>query len=158
MRKSAIVDTGPLIILYQIGLLPLLRNLYGRLFIPEAVRDELLKGPSGQAILASGLVEVRSVSDRGAVEILRAFLDEGEAEAIQLARELQTTIIIDERRGRRIAKSLGLKVRGTLSILLELKRSGLIDSVKSFIDKMFKKGYYLSEELAMEVLRVAGEL
>ena len=158
MRKSAIVDTGPLIILYQIGLLPLLRNLYERLFIPEAVRDELLKGPSGQAILASGLVEVRSVSDRGAVEILRAFLDEGEAEAIQLARELQTTIIIDERRGRRIAKSLGLKVRGTLSILLELKRRGLIDSVKSFIDKMFKKGYYLSEELAMEVLRVAGEL
>ena len=158
MRKSAIVDTGPLIILYQIGLLPLLRNFYERLFIPEAVKDELLKGPSGQAILASGLVEVRSVSDRGAVEILRAFLDEGEAEAIQLARELQTTIIIDERRGRRIAKSLGLKVRGTLSILLELKRRGLIDSVKSFIDKMFKKGYYLSEELAMEVLRVAGEL
>jgi len=158
LRKSAIVDTGPLIILYQIGLLPLLRNLYERLFIPEAVKDELLKGPSGQAILASGLVEVRSVSDRGAVEILRAFLDEGEAEAIQLARELQTTIIIDERRGRRIAKSLGLKVRGTLSILLELKRRGLIDSVKSFIDKMFEKGYYLSEELAMEVLRVAGEL
>ena len=91
------------------------------------------------------------------MEILRAFLDEGEAEAIQLARELQITIIIDERRGRRIAKSLGLKVRGTLSILLELKRRGLIDSVKSFIDKMFKKGYYLSEELVMEVLRVAGE-
>lgn len=158
MRKSAIVDTRPLIILYQIGLLPLLRNLYERLFIPEAVKDELLKGPSGQAILASGLVEVRSVSDRGAVEILKAFLDEGEAEAIQLARELQITIIIDERRGRRIAKSLGLKVRGTLSILLELKRRGLIDSVKSFIDKMFKKGYYLSEELVMEVLRVAGEL
>jgi len=158
LRKSAIVDTRPLIILYQIGLLPLLRNLYERLFIPEAVKDELLKGPSGQAILASGLVEVRSVSDRGAVEILKAFLDEGEAEAIQLARELQITIIIDERRGRRIAKSLGLKVRGTLSILLELKRRGLIDSVKSFIDKMFKKGYYLSEELVMEVLRVAGEL
>ena len=85
MRKSAVVDTGPLIILYQIGLLPLLRNLYERLSIPEAVRDELLKGPSGQAILASGLVEVKPVSDKGSVEILRAFLDEGEAEAIQLA-------------------------------------------------------------------------
>jgi len=85
LRKSAVVDTGPLIILYQIGLLPLLRDLYERLFIPEAVRDELLKGPSGQAILASGLVEVKPVSDIGSVEILRAFLDEGEAEAIQLA-------------------------------------------------------------------------
>ena len=99
MRKSAVADTGPLIILYQVGPLPFLRNLYERLFIPEAVRDELFKGPSGQAILASGLVEVRSVSDKGAVEILRVFLDKGEAEAIQLARELQATIIIDERRG-----------------------------------------------------------
>ena len=158
MRKSAVVDTGPLIILYQIGLLPLLRDLYERLFIPEAVRDELLKGPSGQAILASGLVEVKPVSDIGSVEILRAFLDEGEAEAIQLARELQATIIIDERRGRRVAKSLRLRVRGTLGILLELKRRGLIDSVKSFIDRMFEKGYYLSEELVTEVLKIAGEL
>ena len=158
MRKSVVFDTGPLIILYQIGLLPILRNLYERLSIPEAVRDELLKGPSGQAILASGLVEVKPVSDIGSVEILRAFLDEGEAEAIQLARELQATIIIDERRGRRAAKSLGLKVRGTLGILLELKRRGLIDSVKSFTDRMFEKGYYLSEELVTEVLKVAGEL
>ena len=158
MRKSAVADTGPLIILYQVGLLPFLRNLYERLFIPEAVRDELFKGPSGRAILASGLVEVRSVSDKGAVEILRVFLDKGEAEAIQLARELQATIIIDERRGRRIAKSLGLKVRGTLGILLELKRRGLTDSVKSFIDRMFEKGYYLSKEPVTEVLRMAGEL
>jgi len=158
LRKSVVFDTGPLIILYQIGLLPPLRSLYERLFIPEAVRDELLKGPSGQDILASGLVEVKPVSDIGSVEILRAFLDEGEAEAIQLARELQATIIIDERRGRRAAKSLGLKVRGTLGILLELKRRGLIDSVKSFTDRMFEKGYYLSEELVTEVLKVAGEL
>ena len=86
------------------------------------------------------------------------FLDEGEAEAIQLARELQATIIIDERRGRRIAKSLGLKVRGTLGILLELKRKGLIDAVKPFIRKMLEKGYYLSEELVEEVLRAADEL
>ena len=157
MRTSAVADTGPLIILYQIGLLPLLRDLYERLFIPEAVRNELLGGPSGRAMLASGLVEVRPVSDRGAVEILRAFLDEGEAEAIQLARELEATVIIDERR-RRIAKSLGLRVRGTLGILLELKRKGLIDSVKPFIERMFEKGYYLGEELMREVLRAANEL
>jgi len=92
------------------------------------------------------------------VEILRAFLDEGEAEAIQLARELQAVVIIDELRGRQVAKSLGLKVRGTLGILLELKRRGLIDSAKSLIDRMFEKGYYLSEELVTEVLEIAGEL
>jgi len=153
-----VIDTGPLIILYQIELLPFLKNFYEKLLIPEAVKNELLKGPSGQAILASGLIEVRPVSDRKAIEVLRVFLDEGEAEAIQLARELQATIIIDERRGRRIAKSLGLKVRGTLGILLELKRKGLIDAVKPFIRKMLEKGYYLSEELVEEVLRAADEL
>jgi len=157
LKRLAVSNTGPLIILYQIGLLPLLKNLYDKVVILEAVRNELLKGLSGQAILASGLVEVKAVKGREAVRILRVFLDEGKAEAIQLAREVQAVIIIDERRGRRIAKSLGLRVRGTLGILLELKKRDLIDSVKPFIRKMFEKGYYLSNELVREVLRAAGE-
>jgi len=39
-----------------------------------------------------------------------------------------------------------------------MSEGGVIDSVKSFIDRMFEKGYYLSEELVTEVLRMAGEL
>ena len=45
---------------------------------------------------------------------MRVQLDEGEAEVIQLAKEARaTTAIIDEERGRRVAKSLGLRVRGS---------------------------------------------
>ena len=158
MRTCAVVDTGPLIILYQIGALDLLRELYGEVLIPEAVRDELLRGPSGQAILSRTWVKVRGVMDRSVLEVLRAFLDDGEAEAIQLAREVgATVIIIDERKGRRIARSLGLKVRGTLGILLELKEKGLVEAVRPFISRMLGKGYYLDEKLIEEVLKAAGE-
>ena len=90
---------------------------------------------------------------------MRVQLDEGEAEVIQLAKEARaTTVIIDEKKGRRVAKSLGLRVRGTLGILLELKKRGLIKLVKPVIDEMLKEGYYLSSELIAEVLRAAGEV
>gem|GEM_PF-4921185 len=59
MNTSAVVDTGPLLVLHQIGLLPLLRNLYQKILIPEAVKNELVRGPIGQVVLASGLVEVK---------------------------------------------------------------------------------------------------
>jgi len=60
LKTSAVIDTGSLIVLHQLEILPLLRKLYEKLFIPEAVRDELLKGPSGQAILTSGLRSIPS--------------------------------------------------------------------------------------------------
>ncbi len=44
MKTPAVIDTGSLIVLHQLEILSLLRKLYEKLFIPEAVRDELLKG------------------------------------------------------------------------------------------------------------------
>ena len=122
MKKYAVADTGPLIILYQIEVLDFLQELYDEIFIPEAVKHELLKGVSGYKILSRQWIKIKTVKNKEVLKILKIYIDEGEAEAIQLARELKATIIIDERKGRRIAKSLNLKIRGTLGILLELKK------------------------------------
>jgi predicted nucleic acid-binding protein len=52
-------------------------------------------------------------------------LDEGEASVLALAEELDASlVIVDERKGRRYAKRLGLAVTGTMGILLLAKEQG----------------------------------
>ncbi|HUY00001.1 MAG TPA: DUF3368 domain-containing protein [Candidatus Deferrimicrobium sp.] len=85
-------------------------------------------------------------------------LDEGEAETITLANEMKAPILLDEKKGRKIAKSLNLKIQGTLGILIKAKKSGLINSIKDYILKFITAGYYLDKELINEILKRAGEI
>jgi Domain of unknown function (DUF3368) len=60
-------------------------------------------------------------------------LDSGEREAIALARSLDASLVLlDERRGRRMAKGLGLVVSGTLGVLDLAARRGLVDLEDAF--------------------------
>ena len=62
-------------------------------------------------------------------------VDIGEASSIALALEIpQATLVIDERKGRKIAKELNLKIIGTLKVLLKAKENGVISSVQEIID------------------------
>jgi hypothetical protein len=149
-------DTSPLIALYETSLLWLLKELYGKIIIPRSVSSELLKKPEGKEIVEKEWMNILGVKGEVA-KILTAFLDEGEAEAIALAKERNLPILLDEKKGRGIAKSLDLKVQGTLGILIKAKRSGLIDSVKDCILQFLEKGYYIDQNLVNEVLKIAGE-
>lgn len=67
-------------------------------------------------------------------------LDKGEAEAIALALELGADqVLIDERRGRRIAARLNLRYTGILGILVEAKNRGLISEVKPLLDALIDR-------------------
>ncbi len=52
---------------------------------------------------------------------------------------------------------MGLKLIGTVGILVRAKRSGLLAEVKPVVQALGKSGFYLSEPLTREVLRLAGE-
>jgi predicted nucleic acid-binding protein len=86
-------------------------------------------------------------------------LDRGEAEVIALAQELGSDLVlIDERLARRHAKRLGLKLTGTLGVLLRAKRLGLIPSVSPSIEQLLEGGIRLSDSVISEALSLAGEL
>ena len=154
-----VADTGPLIVLFKTDLLFLLREIYHEVLIPEAVANELTEKEEGIVLLKSNpWIKVKKVEEKKILSILKSILGSGEAEAIALAMEMNLPLLIDERKGRMLAKEAGIKIRGTLGVLVEAKKKGLIKSVNVCIKKLINTGYYLDPELINIVLKRCGEL
>ena len=66
-------------------------------------------------------------------------------------------MLIDESRGRRVARELGIDVIGTLRILAEAKRLGQIKLVRPIIIQMQSKGYRFERTLILRFLEIVGE-
>jgi predicted nucleic acid-binding protein len=115
-------DTSAITSLLQIGRVELLSRIYSDVFIPEAVRDELLREhPS-----IPEFIRCQSASNRAEVQRLLAELDLGEAEAIILAKELKADeLLIDETAGRRIAAREGVNVIACWEFCSKQKDEGL---------------------------------
>ena len=87
-----------------------------------------------------------------------ASLDVGEAAVIQLALEQNIeTVCIDERKGRRAALAVGLKVVGSLGLLGKAKTLGLIKDIKPYIEKAKSYGIFYDEKLIENFLKSLGE-
>lgn len=157
-----VADTGPLIALARVGHLDLLRRLYEQISIPPAVRDELAIGSDrpGAKVLAvaleAGWVTVALAPNLASD--LAQILDPGEAEAIALAETHGARIlVIDDARGRRIARRRGIAVVGVAGVLLAAKSTGAIAAVGPVLKAMTSAGYRLSPELIAGVLSRADE-
>ena len=155
-------NTSPLTSLAIIGELDLLPLLYGRVHIPMAVRDELSQGPEwpGQsAVRGARWIVTHRVAEPATGSLLRAELHAGESEAIALARELGSELVLlDESEARRVAERLGLKQTGAVGVLLEAKRRGLVKAVRPLLDGLQQDaGFWLSDDLYRKALKLAGE-
>ncbi|HMM78481.1 MAG TPA: DUF3368 domain-containing protein [Pyrinomonadaceae bacterium] len=103
-------------------------------------------------------VAVRKPANTDLEERLRMVVDRGEASAMVLALETDdSTLILDDLRARREARSLGIEVTGTLGVILKGKRDGCISAVDPLIQAIRKTNFRLSKEVEEEVLRLAGE-
>lgn len=153
-------NTSPILNLAIIGQLKLLPQQFGQVQIPLAVLSELKvqeDRPGSkeiQAALNVGWIQVQAVSSQLSVQLLQQVLDRGESEAITLAIDLKAErILLDERDGRKIAKSLGLKVTGVLGILLRANKEGELSSLPDAIDALVNTaGFRISPELLAKVL------
>ncbi|MDR1815008.1 MAG: DUF3368 domain-containing protein [Tannerella sp.] len=160
MRK-VISNTTPILSLIKIEKLDILKELYGQIMIPEAVFNEMEVGKDWLFYTDLSKIDwIRIEPIQQITSKLYLFdLDAGEAEVIILAQEQKADLVImDEIMGRRYAKQLGLKLTGTLGILLRAKEKGLIDDVAPLISNLIKNGVWISPELIKVVLKKAGEL
>jgi predicted nucleic acid-binding protein len=85
-------------------------------------------------------------------------MDEGEAEAIALAMELgDVLLILDDKKARRVAQQIGLKVIGTVGMLLRAQRDGVIAEIKPLLTALVQADFRISDPIIQEALRLSGE-
>ena len=156
-----VADSGPLIAFFEIGRLDLLRQVVGTLTIPDAVYEEIILGKQGQSRAAEigqhPWIQRKAIVNRKALSVLPSQLHAGEREAIILAQELGAQLLIDERRGRTSARERGITVFGSLRILAEAKRLGLIPAVKPLVESLRTAGYWIDDKLIALFLQQVGE-
>ena len=154
-------DTTPLIALLKASQLDLLQRMFGKILIPRAVFNELTSNvifqDEAETIRTSAFIEVVTVRDSKTVDVLRRAtgLDLGESEAIVYAESSMADILLmDERKGRLVASSMGLPVMGSIGVLREAHAAGIIsaDELRGAIDTMQEAGIRLSERLIRSVL------
>ncbi len=156
-------DTTPLIGLASIGRLDLLQELFGEVYIPQAVFDETVtfgreESKAKQKVSTANWIHVVEVKDRLAVNVLLDEMDLGEIETIVLASELNADwVLMDEKKGRRKLGQLNIPKIGTLGILLKAKELGLISVLKPEIESLQKLEFSISPVIVEEVLKMAGE-
>ena len=161
---TIVSNASPLITLARIGHLDLLHQLYNDIIIPEAVWHEVVvegtNQPGAEIISSASWVVQRAVTNRPLVQALQQELDAGEAEAIALAIEIGSALLLmDERLGRDTARHFGLHYIGVLSILIEAKHKGFVQTITPLIDALRDiAGFHVSEALYRRVLQDAGEI
>lgn len=160
--RPVICNTSPLLYLHQVGQLGLLRDLYGRVLVPSAVREELrVGGERGFPVPDVDRMEWLHVRPPRETTLLPVVIDlgAGEAEAIALALvEPGSLLILDDGLGRRIAHLNGLTYTGTLGVLVRAKKEGLLSKVSPVIEALRQTTMHLTPALIEAVLKDAGEI
>ena len=156
-------NTTPLIGLASIQRFDLLRRLFKKIYIPQAVYKEAVIaghdiGGAKREVMGASWIETVSVKDYLAVKVLLDELDLGEAEAIVLSMELHADwVLMDERKGRRKLSELNLNKIGTVGILLKAKEIGLLPQIRPDLERLRRQGFSLSQKIFDAVLDYANE-
>lgn len=159
MSSAVISNTTPIISLCSVGYEFILKELFRKIVIPQAVDIELrsLDKP-GSHFSHLEWVEVVSVQNEDFVMFLRKDIDKGEAETIALARQMNAdVVIIDENVGYQIARHFGLSVVRTLSILEVAKNKRIISRIRPIVEQIVQRGRWYSKSVIEKFLGDVGE-
>ncbi len=155
-------NTTPILSLYKIGMLQLIKQLFAEISVPRAVYEEISiygRGMAGCDVIdKTKYIRVKDVTNKLAVNLLRSQLDYGEAETIVLANEINADLLlIDEKKARRIAQANNQKIIGTIGLLQLAKEKGIVKNMKPLLDMLIHNGIWINGALYNMVLHNNNE-
>ena len=154
-------DTTPIISLMKDNRLGILKDLFKEIVIPEAVYDELTSNMKfareAETISSCDFIRKVSVDDRKIIDVFQKVtgLDLGESEAIIYSDENAADILLmDEVKGRQVAKQMNIRVIGTLGILQLANAKGLMSGkeVRHTLEVLKANQRHISDALIEVVL------
>lgn len=136
-----ISNTSCLIVLDNIGMVSVLKELYGNITITEEVAIEFGKE-------LPDWIMVEKVSDKKSLKILSSIVDPGEASTIALCTEKEGSImILDDLKARKLSKKLDMKFTGTIGLLMKAKFLGIIEDMNIVIKKLRQSGFRIPPDI-----------
>jgi uncharacterized protein len=155
-----VADSSALIALATCERLDLLDSIFGNILVPDTIYAEVTKSDKPQSARLQSYLEGKlRVVDMSHFVYLDAFTDLGETKAMPLYKEVDADyLLIDDRRGRKIAKINKIKTIGSLGVLLQAKRTGLIPCITPLLEIIAASPVFISESLISIVLELADEL
>jgi predicted nucleic acid-binding protein len=156
LNKIIVADSGPLIAFAHLELFAQLPSIVGSVIVPKTVLCECTYIPS-----RPDAIVIQSAVDNGWLTLderdllldadLSPSVGEGEQSAIQLAKDLQCPVLLDDKIARRVAQSQRLTVIGTAGVLVKGKQTGQLTAVAPLLEKLQKHGYYFSTALVASI-------
>jgi predicted nucleic acid-binding protein len=139
-----------------------LPKLFGQVFMPESVKQEVLPGnqaPGEQAIAHAIAAGWLTVWPYPISEQLDIDLDAGETDCINIGLDNpdKVLLIMDERAGRAVAKENGLRVIGTAAIIGLAKKQGLIPSAHAVFEVLHRSDFRISAAVIKQILVSVNE-
>jgi predicted nucleic acid-binding protein len=140
MPRVAVPDTSCLIALQSVELLDLLAHLYDRIDVPSAVAREFGEGLPASATVVRPDNELLVLS-------LRQRLGAGESEAIALAAaDPERIAILDDRKARSVAAGMGVRLTGTLGVLLKAHAGGASFDLAGTLERLRTVGFRVPDD------------
>lgn len=149
--KLGIANSSPLIALMRIDRIDLLSATFETLIVPEAVASEVGVIPAS--------IQVVELSRPERLVTFPQQLHSGECAAILLALDASPApvLLIDDWYARAFAARLGVKLMGTIGLIVRAKRAGLVDSATRLFEDLVRADFRVSERLLAEAKVLAGE-
>lgn len=164
---KVVSNTGPLVALGKLGCLDLLEKSYGGILIPEEVEDEIQIGARARRAHALALVKMIY---KGRLRVMKISsgppsfelpIDAGESESIALAlQENADLILIDDLDAREEAERLGLKIRGTIGVILDTFEQNILSEreAKRLLEKARKRNdNWISKKIIETAIQSLGK-
>ncbi len=163
MDKLPVSNAGPLMVLSKLNVLHLLKQLYGEVLIPQVVYQETVingtrLGFTDAYTLKLFLTQTHwKILDLAEIpqSILSTHLDQGEKQAIAWALSKNALLLMDEEAGRVVARKYGLKVKGSLGVLIQAYRNEFIsfEQLQLYFKQISnRKDIWISSQLCQRLL------
>ena len=155
--KIVVADTGALISLGLVGQLDQIANVFGEVYIANAVWKEIqdYTNPDFDSVLSQLESRVISIQSKNYLSVI---MDYGESESVILYEELKADyLLIDDSKARKIAESLDVNCIGSIGLLIRAKQKGLISELKPIFEEWLENERYFSMTLLNSILKQIGE-
>ena len=149
-------DSSALIALATIDKLDLLEKLFNKVYVPEAVFNEVSSNNKPQSLKLKNFLQDKVIKIES--NILNVGLGQGELEAMALYKQINADfLLIDDLRAKKFAKLNNIYTIGSLGVMILAKEKGYVDSIRDDLKKLKLSSVFISSKLIDKVLKEVRE-